>query len=82
MDIKFTILETSALSNNVKTNSVTQEFIQRFSNTSKDQLQSVVNRIVEDYISTLFMSGYSKVQVNKCLVAARIVYERRVQREL
>ena len=64
MSSKFTIVVSSALSANIKTNGITQEFIRRLSNTSRDQPQTL-----EDHIEILFISGYSRDQVYKCLMS-------------
>ena len=66
----------------MKTNGITQEFIRRLSNTSIDQPQTIIDGILEEYVDTLFMSGYNKVQISKCLIAAINGYERRIEKEL
>ena len=57
MSSKFTILHSSALSISIKSNSITQEFLRRLTNTSPAEEQSIVNGILEEYVSELRYSG-------------------------
>ena len=66
MASKFTICKSSSLSQSIKSSTITQEFITRLSNTSVDNSQEVINKILEDYIATLYRSGYIRTEIRKC----------------
>ena len=72
MSSKFTIIESSALSQNKKLNTIMQEFIRSLSSTSGDNSQAV-----EEYICSLYRSGYKASQIRKDLTAAIVGYEPR-----
>ena len=57
MSSKFTICKTSALSQQVKSSTISQEFIRRLSHTSDDVDQKTRNSHIEDFIETCYKSG-------------------------
>ena len=75
------ILQNSALSENTKSNTVTQETIRRLSNTCKITTKRRVIEILERFISSLRKSGYSMIEIRKYVTAGIVGYERRVARE-
>ena len=70
------ILKTSALSEQIKSSTATQEFIRRLKNTSEHVEQPEINNTLEEYISQLYMSGYSREDMKKYAVAALVGYQR------
>ena len=81
MASKLAILQPSALAENTKQNTITQEIIGRMSNTCQNTTQYVRNTIIEKYIVELSNSGYSKSEIRKFVIPGLIGYERRVIRE-
>ena len=75
------ILQHSALPENIKSSTITQETIRRLSNTCKQTTQARVNQILEEFINSLVKSGYTIFEIRKYLTAGIVWYERRVERE-
>ena len=81
MSSKLGIIQTSALSETTKANTITQETLRRMSNTSVDTTQQERNSILEEYITQLQSSGYSMDEIAKCMTPGIVGYSRRVTRE-
>ena len=81
MSSKLAILQTSALPENVKGNTITQECIRWMSNTCAGETQVSRNKILEEYFSQLRMSGYSMEEIEKYATPGLVGYVRRVKRE-
>ena len=81
MASRLSILKLSALRDNVKNDTVTQEFIRRLSNTGILEPQMTVNNKLEDYITELPNSWYDDNNIRRSLLSAIIGYERREARE-
>ena len=71
------ILKSSALPENIKSATATQEIIRRLSNTDRREEQSTKNNILEDYFLCLKMSGYSVTEIRKFAVDGIKGYTRR-----
>ena len=77
---KLTILKDSALSESVKSSTISQEIIRRLTNTSLEASQETKNRIIEEYISTLEDSGYSQEEIRRYVTAVLVGFERRIKK--
>ena len=75
------IVKSSALAENVKSNTITQETIRRLSNTGRDVTQTVRNNVLDTYVRVLLKSGYSMNDIRNSMIPGIVGYERRVVRE-
>ena len=73
---KTLIQRRSALGENVKVASLTQNIIRRMKNTSEDVPDEERRKIVDDYYWQLKLSGYSDEQSKKVIKAGLIGYEK------
>ena len=65
---------------NMKISSLSQEVVRRMVNTGEMVCQADRNEILEKYISKLEISGYSKFQTSRILVAGLKGYEAKLSR--
>ena len=80
MATKFTICQSSALSQQIKSNTISQEFQRRLNNTSQEQDQKTVNKHLEDFITTCKLSGYNGQQIRNDMTSALTGFERKLKR--
>ena len=80
MNSPFCILERSALPDNTKISSLSQEIIRRMLNTCEQVPQEERNNIIENFISKLKRSGYRQDQVKNIVEAGLIGYERKLEK--
>ena len=80
MNSPFCILEQSALPDNTKISSLSQDVVRRMLNTSELVPQEERNNIVEKFISKLRRSGYRKDQVKEIIKAGLKGYERKLEK--
>ena len=80
MASKLTILYQSALSVNIKSNTIVQESLRRLYHISSDISQSGINNILEEYIQELSSSGYPEDLIRKHLLSAIVGFERKLER--
>ena len=78
---KLSILKSSALSENKKSATGTQEVVRRLSNTGISESQDVKDKILEEYFDQLRRSGYEEKEIKRFEVNGIIGFERRVKRE-
>ena len=69
-------MKTSALSEQIKSATATQEIIRRLKNSSEHIPQEQINLIIKEYIEQLQRSGYNKSEVRKYVTAGIVGYER------
>ena len=80
MNSKYCIMEKSALPENTKTASLSQDLIRRMLNTSERISQVERNEIIEKYIEKLEVSGYNKVKRKKIIEAGLKGYQAKVEK--
>ena len=76
MASKYTIMKKSALSENSKVASLSQDLVRRMKNTSERLTIKERVRIVNEYSVKLTVSGYKKDQVKKIIIAGLKGYEK------
>ena len=81
MNSKLGILQTSALAESIKGNTITQECIRRLSNTHVDETTKCKCDILENYFCELRMSGYSTKEIERYATPRIVGFCRRVLRE-
>ena len=79
---KIAILQNSAMPDNTKNNTITQETIRRTSNTDWNQPDSVRISTLLEYIEELSSSGYSHEEIERAMTPGIVGIERRREREL
>ena len=79
MSTKYSILKTSAMPENTKINSLSNDMIRRMKNTSELLDQKVRNSVVDKYAERLLHSGYKRDQVRNVVEAGLKGYEKIVQ---
>ena len=72
---KFVILKNSALAENTKVSSLTQDLVRRMKNTSEYVNQTTRNKVVDDFSAKLQLSGYQLDQIKKIVIAGLKGYE-------
>ena len=82
MASKLGILQTSALSEQVKSNTITQEVIRRLSHTSRVETLETRISILDDYTNDMIASGYCMDELKNFITPGIVGFERRVSREL
>ena len=78
MNSPFCILEKSALPDNTKISSLSQEVVRRMLHTSELVPQEERNQVVEKFVSKLKLSGYRDDQVREIVKAGLKGYERKL----
>ena len=71
----FSVMERSALPENTKISTLTQDLVRRMLNTSELISQGERNLVIENYIIKLTRSGYSKVQFKRIVISGLKGYE-------
>ena len=82
MSAKVGRIQTSALGENIKSNTICQEVIRRLSNTHRGMTQSVKNQIMETYFNELRNSAYNMEEIARHGVPGIVGFVRRERREL
>ena len=81
MSCKYSILQTSLLSDIIKSNTITQEVIRRLSNTSVNLDKSTKVKIIQNYIDELIHSGYCLEEIERAVTPGLVGFQRRVTRQ-
>ena len=79
MNSPFCILEKSALPENTKLSSLSQDLIRRMLNTSERLSQQERNIVVENYVKKLTISGYRQDQVQRIVEAGLRGYQAKLE---
>ena len=69
----------TAMPENTKVASLTQDLVRRMKNTSELVDQEERNKVVDNYAQKLANSGYGKEQIKKIIIAGLMGYERRIR---
>ena len=80
MNTPYCILERSAMAEQSKVSSLTQDLIRRLTNTYEGASQCEKNLIVEKFIQKLKISGYKKIQVREIIESGLKGYITKVER--
>ena len=80
MTSKYCIMERSALSENMKTASLSQEVIRRMLNMSEEIPQEERNEVLEKFISKMETSGYSQEKIKNIVISGLKGYETKLKR--
>ena len=75
MTSKFAILKNSALAENTKVSSLTQDLVRRMKNTSEYLNQNTRNEVVDSFCAKLLFSGYKPDQIRRIAIAGLKGYE-------
>ena len=81
MSSKYSILQTSKLSDVIKSNTITQEVIRRLSNISITLDKSIHVKIIEDYIQELVQSRCCIDEIERAVTPGLVGFKRRVIRQ-
>ena len=82
MATKTPLLQRTALPENIKVATVSNEVIRRFKNTSRDLPSHVIEEIISDYMSDLLRGGFNKTWIANSVYAGVVGYSRMVEAEL
>ena len=77
---RFCLMEKSAMAENSKNSTLSQEVIRRMLNTSELLPQGERNQVLEKFISKLEISGYNRAQIKNIIMSGLKGYESKVQR--
>ena len=77
---KFCVMERTAMSENSKTSTLSQDLIRRMMNTSELVDQQERNATIEKYIDKLKVSGYSEIQVKNIIESGLKGYETKLNK--
>ena len=77
---KHVIMKKSALAENTKVSSLTQDLIRRMKNTSEYLEQEERNCVVDTFAAKLYLSGYQDDQIKKIVIAGLKGYENLLKR--
>ena len=80
MNSPFCILEKSALPENTKFSSLSQDLVRRMLNTSERISQQERNNVIENFVKKLTISGYRKDQVKNIVEAGLRGYQNKLER--
>ena len=80
MSAKTVIMKNSALSENSKVASLSQDLVRRMKTTSQDLSMDRRIDIIDEYAAKLTRSGYSRIQTTKIIVAGLRGFERALKR--
>ena len=81
MNYKYAIRKSSAMPENMKVNSLTNDMIRRMKNTSELLGQPERNAVVDSYAARLLRSGYPREKVKQMIEAGLKGYEKIVENE-
>ena len=80
MASKFTVINDSALSNQVISSTIVAELNRRLVNTSTELIQTEKNESIDEYSGTLRRFGFKQEEIRSYVKAALIGYERKLVR--
>ena len=80
MSSKYCVMKSSAMAENSKNSTLSQDLIRRMLNTSELVPQSERNTIIENYIKKLKISGYSQEQTRSIIISGLKGYQTKLER--